>query len=47
MNLDGFGMNMWKYWKAISFDGVRKIWFMFSFYVCKFIFIFGVFEVFL
>lgn len=44
MNLDGSGMNMWKFWKATSFDGVRKIWPMPSFYACKLILFFATFE---
>lgn len=44
VNLDGSALNMWKYWKAYNFEGVRKIWPMPSFYACKLIFFFGVFE---
>jgi 7-dehydrocholesterol reductase len=44
VNLDGSGMNMWKFWKATSFDGLRKIWPMPSFYACKLIFTFAAFE---
>jgi hypothetical protein len=44
VNLDGSGLNMWKYWKAYTFEGVRKIWPMPSFYAMKLIITFAVFE---
>lgn len=44
VNLDGSALNMWKYWKTYNFEGVRKIWPMPSFYACKLIVFFAVFE---